>query len=170
MQQQSRSLFQRGRSGRRKGVKANRGAPGVDGQWIEAFEEKVEGATSTDLESHVLGAYFPPPVLRVEIPKPDGGRRTFGIPTVGDRVAQEVVRNYLEPRVEPVFHPDSYGYRPGKSAPTRSGKPGSGVGGATGCSTSTSGLLRQNGLRADDTCGAEAHGLSRGCCCTWSDG
>jgi RNA-directed DNA polymerase len=62
------------------------------------------------------GAYFPPPVKAVEIAKSDGGKRLLGIPTVSDRVAQAVVKSYLEPVVEPRFHEDSYGYRPGKSA------------------------------------------------------
>ncbi len=62
------------------------------------------------------GSYFPPPVRVVEIPKGDVGKRTLGVPTVGDRVAQTVTKMYLEPRIELYFHEDSYGYRPGKSA------------------------------------------------------
>ena len=62
------------------------------------------------------GSYFPPAVKGVEIPKKSGGKRLLGIPTVGDRVAQMVVKIYFEPQVEPYFHRDSYGYRPGKSA------------------------------------------------------
>jgi RNA-directed DNA polymerase len=62
------------------------------------------------------GSYFPPPVKAVTIPKKSGGERTLGIPTVADRIAQAVVKLVLEPQVEPYFHDDSYGYRPGKSA------------------------------------------------------
>ena len=62
------------------------------------------------------GSYFPPPVKAIEIPKKSGGTRILGIPTVLDRVAQMVTKLYLEPQLEPLFHPDSYGYRPGKSA------------------------------------------------------
>ncbi|WP_340102780.1 group II intron reverse transcriptase/maturase [Rhodohalobacter sp. 8-1] len=62
------------------------------------------------------GSYFPPPVKQVKIPKKSGGQRSLGIPTVADRIAQQVVKTWLEPKLEPIFHEDSYGYRPGKSA------------------------------------------------------
>src|SRR5690606_30091124 len=62
------------------------------------------------------GSYFPHPVKAVEIPKGNGGTRTLGIPTIADRIAQEVIKNYIEPRLEAVFVPSSYGYRPHKSA------------------------------------------------------
>ena len=68
------------------------------------------------LESALVGSYLPPPVRAVEIPKRDGTSRVLGVPTVADRIAQVVVRSDLEPSVEPVFHDDSYGYRPGRSA------------------------------------------------------
>ena len=99
-----------------KAVKANKGAPGVDGQSIEVFEENLGNNLYKIWNRLCSGAYFPPPVLRVEIPKRDGGVRKLGIPTVGDRVAQTVAKMYLEPIVERTFHPDSYGYRPGRSA------------------------------------------------------
>jgi RNA-directed DNA polymerase len=99
-----------------KAVKANKGAPGVDGQSIEDFEEDLGNNLYRIWNRLCSGAYFPPPVLRVEIPKRDGGLRMLGIPTVGDRVAQTVVKMCLEPIVEPTFHSDSYGYRPGRSA------------------------------------------------------
>jgi Reverse transcriptase (RNA-dependent DNA polymerase) len=99
-----------------KRVKANQGAAGVDGQSIAEFEAKLSGNLYKLWNRLSSGSYFPPPVRRVEIPKANGGTRPLGVPTVADRIAQEVARRYLEPIVEPVFQPDSYGYRPGKSA------------------------------------------------------
>lgn len=99
-----------------KRVKANHGAAGVDGQSIEAFEAKLSANLYKLWNRMSSGSYMPPPVRRVDIPKAGGGTRPLGIPTVADRIAQEVVRRYLEPILEPVFHADSYGYRPGRSA------------------------------------------------------
>jgi RNA-directed DNA polymerase len=98
-------------------VKANKGAPGVDGQSIEDFEADLKNNLYKIWNRMSSGSYFPPPVKAVEIPKQHGGgTRVLGVPTVADRVAQTVVAAHLERRVEPVFHPDSYGYRPGRSA------------------------------------------------------
>ncbi len=97
-------------------VRANRGAAGVDGQSMEAFEEDLKGNLYKIWNRMSSGSYFPPAVRQVEIPKGTGGTRKLGIPTVGDRIAQTVAKAYLEPVVEPKFHPDSYGYRPGRSA------------------------------------------------------
>ncbi len=98
-------------------VKANKGAPGVDGQALDEFEADLRDNLYKIWNRMSSGSYFPPPVRAVEIPKPHGdGIRVLGVPTVADRVAQTVAAMYLEPLVEPRFHPDSYGYRPGKSA------------------------------------------------------
>lgn len=97
-------------------VKANQGAAGVDGQSIEEFEKNLKRNLYKLWNRLSSGSYFPPPVRGVEIPKKAGGARTLGVPTVSDRIAQTVVKMYLEPNVEPMFHPDSYGYRPGRSA------------------------------------------------------
>jgi RNA-directed DNA polymerase len=98
-------------------VKANKGAPGVDGQSLEEFEKDLKGNLYKIWNRMSSGTYFPPPVRAVEIPKQHGdGTRMLGIPCVGDRVAQTVVARHLMKRVEPVFHPDSCGYRPGRSA------------------------------------------------------
>jgi len=99
-----------------KRVKANRGAAGVDGQSIADFEVDLRNNLYKLWNRLSSGSYFPLPVRRVDIPNADGGMRPFGIPTVADRIAQEVVRRNLEPILEPVFHTDSYGYRPGQSA------------------------------------------------------
>src|SRR5829696_3118289 len=97
-------------------VKANRGAAGVDEQSLAEFERDLKGNLYKLWNRRASGSYFPPPVRAVEIPKRDGSLRMLGVPTVADRIAQTVVRGYLEPGVEPIFHPDSYGYRPGRSA------------------------------------------------------
>ncbi len=99
-----------------KRVRANQGAAGVDGQTIADFEADLANNLYKLWNRLTSGSYFPPPVRRVDIPKSDGKTRPLGIPTVADRIAQMVVKRHLEPMVEPKFHPDSYGYRPGKSA------------------------------------------------------
>jgi RNA-directed DNA polymerase len=97
-------------------VKANAGAAGVDEQSIEDFEKDLRGNLYKVWNRMSSGSYFPPPVKAVAIPKKSGGERILGVPTVADRVAQMVVKLTFEPDVEPVFLPDSYGYRPGRSA------------------------------------------------------
>ena len=97
-------------------VKANRGAGGVDGQSLVAFEKDLKRNLYRIWNRMSSGSYMPPPVRLVEIPKADGKMRPLGIPTVADRVAQMVAKLTFEPLVEPMFHRDSYGYRPGKSA------------------------------------------------------
>jgi RNA-directed DNA polymerase len=99
-----------------KRVKANQGAAGVDEISITEFERKLEDNLYKLWNRMSSGSYFPPPVRSVEIPKSSGGKRILGIPTVADRIAQTVVKMNLEPGLEPHFHQDSYGYRPGKSA------------------------------------------------------
>ena len=99
-----------------KRVKANRGAAGVDDQTIEEFERDLANNLYKLWNRMSSGSYFPPPVKRVNIEKRGGGIRPLGIPTVSDRIAQAVVKGYLEPELEKHFHPDSYGYRPRKSA------------------------------------------------------
>ena len=97
-------------------VKANHGAAGVDAESVEMFEQDLKNNLYRIWNRMSSGTYFPPPVRSVGIPKKDGSERRLGIPTVADRIAQTVVKMYLEPDVEPQFHPDSYGYRPRKSA------------------------------------------------------
>ena len=97
-------------------MKANKGAAGVDEQTIEDFEKRLQDNLYKLWNRMSSGSYFPPPVRTVKIPKANGGERKLGIPTVADRIAQMVVKSKLEPAVDPLFHADSYGYRPGKSA------------------------------------------------------
>ena len=97
-------------------VKANKGAAGIDDQSIEMFEADKSKQLYRIWNRMSSGSYFPPAVKAVSIPKKSGGVRVLGVPTVADRVAQTAVTLVLEPILEPVFHEDSYGYRPGKSA------------------------------------------------------
>jgi RNA-directed DNA polymerase len=97
-------------------VKANKGAAGVDGESIADFERDLKNNLYKIWNRMSSGSYFPPAVLLVEIAKKGGGLRELGVPTVSDRIAQMVAKMYFEPEVDPFFHPDSYGYRPGKSA------------------------------------------------------
>jgi RNA-directed DNA polymerase len=97
-------------------VKANRGAAGVDDETIAIFERNLSGNLYKLWNRMSSGSYFPPPVKQVEIPKAKGGTRKLGVPTVSDRIAQTVVKLMIEPILDPIFHEDSYGYRPGKSA------------------------------------------------------
>lgn len=99
-----------------KRVKANKGAAGVDGESLADFEEDLKNNLYKIWNRMSSGCYFPPPVRAVDIDKKDGGLRRLGIPSVSDRIAQMVVKMYFEPDVEPYFHPDSYAYRPKKSA------------------------------------------------------
>ncbi len=96
-------------------VKENGGAAGPDGQTIEQYEAKLKDNLYRLWNRMSSGSYFPGPVRAVEIPKEKGGIRVLGIPNVADRVAQTAAVMALEPKVEPVFHDDSYGYRPGRS-------------------------------------------------------
>src|ERR1700689_4330853 len=99
-----------------KAVKSNQGAAGVDGQTLQQFETDWKRNLYRIWNRMSSGSYFPPPVKAVAIPKKSGGERILGVPTVGGRVGRMVVKMVFEPTVEPVFLPDSYGYRPGKSA------------------------------------------------------
>lgn len=97
-------------------VIAKDGSAGIDKQSIEQFNEKLSDNLYKIWNRMTSGSYFPPPVRTVFIPKKQGGIRPLGIPTVSDRIAQGVVKDYLEPELEKVFHPSSFGYRPGRSA------------------------------------------------------
>ena len=97
-------------------VKANKGAAGIDGVTLEEFEENRKDNLYKIWNRLSSGSYFSPSVKGVAIPKKNGGERMLGIPTVGDRIAQMVVKKKFEPLVEKIFHKDSYGYRPTRSA------------------------------------------------------
>jgi RNA-directed DNA polymerase len=99
-----------------KCVKANSGAAGVDRESIESFQKDLSKNLYKIWNRMSSGSYMPPPVLAVDIPKKSGGTRTLGVPAVSDRVAQTVVKLAIEPKLEEIFLPDSYGYRPNRSA------------------------------------------------------
>lgn len=99
-----------------KRVKANKGAPGIDGMSVEDALDWLKEHREELVESIYSGKYRPQPVRRKEIPKPDGGVRKLGIPTVIDRVIQQAIAQQLTPIFEPLFSENSFGYRPGKSA------------------------------------------------------
>jgi len=99
-----------------KRVKENRGGAGIDDLTIEKFDQDLSKNLYKLWNRLSSGSYFPPAVKACDITKADGGTRRLGIPTVSDRIAQEVVRSVLEPELEKVFDEDSYGYRPNKSA------------------------------------------------------
>jgi len=97
-------------------IKQNAGSAGIDEQSIQDFERNLKDNLYKIWNRLSSGSYFPPAVKAVSIPKKSGGVRILGIPTVSDRIAQMVVKMALEPKIEPYFHCDSYGYRPNKSA------------------------------------------------------
>ncbi len=97
-------------------IKANRGAAGIDDETIAMFEVNLSRNLHKLWNRLASGSYFPPPVKQVEIPKKQGGVRFLGVPTVADRIAQQVTKARIEGELEGLFHPDSYGYRPEKSA------------------------------------------------------
>ena len=90
-------------------VKANRGAAGIDDETIDDFEQDLSKNLYKLWNRMSSGSYYPPPVKQVEIPKASGGTRKLGVPTVADRVAQTVVKLLIEPKLDPIFHPDSMG-------------------------------------------------------------
>jgi len=99
-----------------KTVKRNKGSAGIDDQTIADFEKDLQNNLYVLWNRMTSGSYFPPAVKMVEIPKGDGKFRNLGVPTVGDRIAQTVAKQYLEPKLEPIFHGNSYGFRPKRSA------------------------------------------------------
>jgi RNA-directed DNA polymerase len=99
-----------------KRVRANQGSPGVDGMTVQELPEYLKEAWPAIRQALLDGSYQPQPVKRVEIPKPAGGKRQLGIPTVVDRLLQQAILQVLEPHYDPGFSPHSYGFRPGRSA------------------------------------------------------
>ena len=121
-----------------KAVKSNAGSAGVDGQTIEQFDSDLQNNLYKLWNRMSSGSYFPPPVRAVSIPKKAGGQRILGVPTVADRVAQMVVKQLIEPDLDPIFLVDSYGYRRENRHSMLSASRASGAGNTTGFSSSTS--------------------------------
>jgi RNA-directed DNA polymerase len=94
----------------------NKGSAGIDKETIEMFNQDLSKNLYKLWNRMASGSYMPPPVRTVLIPKKQGGKRPLGIPTVSDRIGQGVVKDFLEPKIEAIFHPSSFGYRPGRSA------------------------------------------------------
>lgn len=88
-------------------VKANKGAAGIDEETIDEFERELKNNLYKIWNRMSSGSYFPPAVKGIDIPKKSGGKRTLGIPTIADRIAQTVVKIYLEPELERIFDKDS---------------------------------------------------------------
>jgi RNA-directed DNA polymerase len=105
-----------------KEVKSNRGSAGIDGLDLEQYEENLKDNLYRLWNRMSSGSYFPKAVKVVDIPKKNGGIRRLGVPTIDDRIAQMAVKLYIEPTLDSIFHDDSYGYRPGKSAIEAVGK------------------------------------------------
>ena len=103
-------------------VKANRGSAGIDNVDFEKYEQNLKDNLYKLWNRMSSGSYFPKPVKLVQIPKKSGGTRSLGIPTIEDRIAQMTAKLYIEPKIDRIFHEDSYGYRPGKSAIDAVGK------------------------------------------------
>ncbi len=99
-----------------KRVKANRGAPGVDGMTVDALRPWIAANKDALITALLDGSYQPQPVRGVEIPKPGGGKRQLGIPTVADRLVQQAILQVLEPLLDPGFSVSSFGFRPGRGA------------------------------------------------------
>lgn len=97
-------------------VRSNRGSPGIDGMTVDLLESHLRKAWPALKNELLTGEYKPQPIRRVDIPKPDGGTRMLGIPTVVDRLVQQALLQVLTPIYDPTFSSGSYGFRPGKSA------------------------------------------------------
>src|SRR6266542_3801469 len=152
-------------------VKANKGAAGVDEVSIAEFEQDRDKHLYRIWNRMSSGSYFPPPVKAVEIPKAGGkGVRVLGVPTIADRVAQTVAKMYLEPEVEPVFHPDSYGYRPKSPRWMRSARAGNAAGERTG---SLTWILKPSSTAFRGTSSSRRWNTTptrSGCCCMCAGG